>query len=137
MRLLIVEDDWDGRELLAELFRRADWAVTAVATIDSAMTELRAGGFDVVITDENLAGRSGCSMLRAAEVEGLLGRVGRLVYTANSGRLEVPPGTRVLQKPVAVRVLLGAASAAVTAARLEGTLPTSTNGSRGDANLRP
>jgi len=32
MRVLIVEDDLDGRELLAEILRMHDWVVTANTT---------------------------------------------------------------------------------------------------------
>ena len=64
MRLLIVEDDPDGREILAELFRRHEWRVVAVATGEAALSELRSGGIDMVISDENLEGGSGSAMLR-------------------------------------------------------------------------
>jgi CheY-like chemotaxis protein len=111
MRLLIVEDDPDGRELLAELFRMHDWDVTQVPTTHAAMTELRQGGIDVVISDENLEGQSGSSMLRRASAEGLLCNVGVLMYTAEPGRLEVPPGVRVLRKPLGISKLLDEAQA--------------------------
>jgi DNA-binding response OmpR family regulator len=106
MRLLIVEDDLDGREMLAELFRMHDWIVTAVPSTHAGMNELRAGGFDVIISDENLDGQSGSSMLREASEEGLLTTVGALMYTAEPGALEVPNGVRVLRKPLAITRLL-------------------------------
>src|SRR4051812_35722111 len=100
MRLLIIEDDMDGREMLAELFRTHDWLVTAVPTTRAGMTELRSGGIDLIISDENLDGESGSSMLREAWAEGLLGSVGVLMYTAERDWLEVPNGVRVLHKPL-------------------------------------
>ena len=111
MRLLIVEDDPDGREMLAEVFRLRDWAVTAVPTTGAAMTELRAGGFDVVISDEDLHGQSGSSMLRQAAEEGLLRNVGALMYTAESRELHVPDGVRVLRKPLAIAAIVDEARA--------------------------
>jgi CheY-like chemotaxis protein len=113
MRLLIVEDDPDGREMLAELFRLHEWDVTAVPTTESGMSELRTGGFDVVISDENLEGQSGSTMLRQANEEGLLCNVGVLMYTAEPGRLQVPDGVRVLRKPLGITTLLDEANAAV------------------------
>lgn len=112
MRLLIVEDDPDGREMLAELFRMHGWSVTDVPSTDAALVELRAGGFDVVISDENLEGASGSGMLREADAEGLLLNVGALMYTAEPSRLEVPTGVRILRKPLGITRLLDEAKAA-------------------------
>jgi DNA-binding response OmpR family regulator len=111
MRLLIIEDDADARESLADLFRMHDWVVTAVPTIPAGMRELRAGGIDVIISDEDLHGESGSRMLREASTEGLLISVGALMYTAEPSMLEVPRGVRVLQKPLAIAVLLDEAKA--------------------------
>jgi DNA-binding NtrC family response regulator len=112
MRLLIVEDDQDGREMLAELFRMHAWEVSAVPSVQAAMVELRAGGFDVVISDEDLEGSSGSAMLREASKEGLLTHVGALMYTAQPTELELPPGVRVLQKPMGIARLVEAVAAA-------------------------
>jgi DNA-binding NtrC family response regulator len=112
MRLLIVEDDQDGREMLAELFRMHAWEVCAVPRVDAAMVELRAGGFDVVISDEDLEGSSGSAMLREASEEGLLKNVGALMYTAQPSELELPRGVRVLQKPMGIASLVEAVAAA-------------------------
>jgi DNA-binding response OmpR family regulator len=111
MRLLIVEDDPDGREMLAELFRTHEWIVTAVPSTEAALDELRAGGFEVVISDEDLEGRSGSGMLCEASEEGLLQNVGVLMYTADPSRLSVPPGVRVLRKPLGILRLLDEAKA--------------------------
>lgn len=120
MRLLIVEDDQDGREMLAELFRMHAWEVTAVPSTEAAMLELRNGGFDVVISDENLEGASGSAMLRAASREGLLRDIGALMYTAEPGQLQVPPGVRVLQKPMGITRLLEEVTAAASDAPSSG-----------------
>lgn len=111
MRLLIVEDDRDGREMLAELFRMHAWEVIAVPTTDAAMLELRSGGFDVVISDEDLEGHSGSCMLRDAGNQGLLENMGALMYTADPKDLDVPRGVRVLRKPLGVTQLLDEAKA--------------------------
>ena len=106
MRLLIVEDDKDGREMLTELFRMHAWQVTPVPNTHAAMVELRAGGFDAIISDEDLEGTSGSAMLREASREGLLENVGALMYTAEPAQLDLPPGVRVLQKPMGIARLL-------------------------------
>jgi DNA-binding response OmpR family regulator len=112
MRLLIVEDDQDGREMLTELFRMQSWDVTPVPDTRAAMVELRAGRFDVIISDEDLDGASGSAMLREASREGLLEHVGALMYTAEPSQLELPPGVRVLQKPMGITRLLEEVAAA-------------------------
>ena len=114
MRLLIVEDDQDGREMLTELFRMQSWHVTPVPDTRAAMVELRAGGFDVITSDEDLDGKSGSAMLREASREGLLERVGALMYTAEPSQLELPPGVRVLQKPMGITRLLEEVAAAAS-----------------------
>ncbi len=114
MRLLIVEDDQDGREMLTELFRMHAWDVTPVPSAVAAMVELRAGGFDVILSDENLEGASGSAMLREASKEGLLKHVGALMYTAQAGQLELPPGVKVLQKPMGISLLVDAVTAAAS-----------------------
>ena len=101
--------------MLTELFRMHAWEVTPVPSTAAAMVELRAGGFDVVISDENLCGASGSAMLREASKEGLLRDVGVLMYTAEPGELELPPGVRVLQKPLGIARLLDEVAAAANA----------------------
>lgn len=132
MRLLIVEDDPDGREMLAELFRMHGWSVTDVAGTDAALEELRAGGLDVVISDENLGGDSGSGMLREAEAEGLLADVGALMYTASPSRLQVPAGVRVLRKPLGIARILDEANAVAphVAAQDRAPTPVPTSSSR-------
>ncbi|MDB4941172.1 MAG: hypothetical protein JWP97_706 [Labilithrix sp.] len=110
MRLLIVEDDPDGRELMAELFRLHDWVVTAVPTTTEGLEQLRSARFDLIISDEDIEGHSGSRMLCEASREGLLGRTGVVMYTAEEETLEVPDGARVLQKPVPTRQLLSEAA---------------------------
>jgi len=120
MRLLIVEDDPDGREILAELFRRHRWRVVAVATGEAGLTELRSGGIDMVISDENLDGASGSAMLREAALEGLLSDVDALMYTSQAESLDVPPGVRVLHKPLAIEVLVEEVEASRTSPPSDG-----------------
>jgi DNA-binding response OmpR family regulator len=113
MRLLIIEDDAEARELLAELFRFRDWDVTVCATVETARRALREEHFDVVISDEDVFGDSGSALIREAASQGLLRDVGVLMYTAELGRLNIPVGVRVLRKPLAVAALLDEANAAI------------------------
>lgn len=137
MRMLIVEDDADGREILVELFRRHDWRVVAVATTDAALTELRNRRFDLVISDENLAGASGSEMLRTACGEGLLSKVTALMYTSEAAWLEVPRGVRVLHKPLTIGSLVDEVTRAVEAAALEAVPSSRSPTSKASARAQP
>lgn len=77
----------------------------------AGLQQLRAGGFDVVISDENLEGESGSSMLRQASAEGLLCNVGAMMYTAEARKLDVPVGVVVLRKPLGISAMLHEAQA--------------------------
>lgn len=116
-KLLVVEDDPDGREVLSELFRIRGWEVTDVANVEGALQALRTDHFDVVISDENVDGRSGSEMLREAQRQGLLADVGALVYTADDHTVEVPSGVRVLLKPLGIDALVDEAQHAAPWAR--------------------
>jgi len=95
------------------------WNVTPVSDTHAAMVELRAGGFDVIISDEDLEGESGSAMIRDASREGLLEHVGALMYTAEPALLDVPHGVRVLQKPMGIARLIEEVIAAANDAASE------------------
>ena len=63
-RILIVEDDGDGREPLAEILRLQGYAVTDTADGASAIGQL--GAFDVVVLDLGLPDVAGVDVIRAA-----------------------------------------------------------------------
>lgn len=70
--ILIVDDDPDLREALAEQFREGDeFAVTEAEDAASAIAAVQAGGLDAVILDVNLPdmdGREACRAMRDAGV---------------------------------------------------------------------
>jgi DNA-binding response OmpR family regulator len=106
MKLLVVEDDEDGREVLTELFRIHGWDVTDVPSVRAALDALRRIHFDVVISDENVFGESGSTMLHEANAAGLLDHVGVLLYTADPRDPDVPAKVRVLHKPLGIEALV-------------------------------
>jgi CheY-like chemotaxis protein len=64
LRILLVEDQWDSRELMAEILRRAGCAVTAVGSAPEAMEALAAERPDVVVSDIGMPGEDGYSLVR-------------------------------------------------------------------------
>lgn len=66
VNVLLVEDDDDSRELMAEVLAVAGYAVHAVATGPEALRTLAERSVDVVVTDLGMPGMGGLEMARAA-----------------------------------------------------------------------
>lgn len=118
-KILVVEDDPDTREILAEFFTAHGYEVTAVATAEAALRELSDHTTDVVLSDNQLdGGPSGEWMLDRAYKEGLLEKVGAVMYTADRDPPQVPRTVRVLRKPTALGEIEETAERAVESARI-------------------
>jgi CheY-like chemotaxis protein len=117
LKILLVEDDPDTRELLESFFRRHGYAVIAVASAHEGLAMLKSEAIDLVVSDNQLEGsETGAWMLCKASSSGLLRNVGALMYTGD-GHPEVPSNVRVLPKPTALVDLGRAAEHAVASAR--------------------
>jgi len=64
--ILVVDDELFFRRLYSELLADEGYQVETVATGDSALTRLRQGGVDVVLTDMVMPGIGGMDVLRLA-----------------------------------------------------------------------
>lgn len=104
-RILLVEDDEDTRQLLAVALGGERYAVDAAATAPDALELLRRNHYDLVLTDYDLPGQTGSSMLKAAAAEGLLGDAATIVVTAHPQPEGVAPAD-VIQKPFDLRAFL-------------------------------
>jgi two-component system chemotaxis response regulator CheY len=82
-RILLVEDDEDTRQLLAVALEGQAYAVEQAADAEKGLKALRAGRFDLVLTDYDLPGKTGAAMLREAQAAALLGGAATLVVTAH------------------------------------------------------
>lgn len=96
-KVLLIEDDVDSRELLAELLE-AEFDVETAADGDSGLARFREDRPHLVVTDESLPGMRGTALARAVKA---LEPSARVVLVSGYGSL---PGTescdRVLKKPV-------------------------------------
>jgi CheY-like chemotaxis protein len=122
-----VEDDPDTREILVEFFESLGYDVTAVATAEAGLEKLQHRTTDIVLSDNQLdGGRSGAWMLERAYKEGLLRKVGAVLYTADSDP-HVPRVVRVLHKPAGLQEIETIAESAADSARArnEATPPSS------------
>jgi CheY-like chemotaxis protein len=66
-RVLVVEDEDEVREILANVLRSDGHTVVACCDGDRALTALESDGFDLVITDLGMPGLSGWDVARAAK----------------------------------------------------------------------
>lgn len=66
VNVLLVEDDDDSREIMAEVLAVAGYNVHSVATGPAALRTLAETSVDVVVTDMGMPGMGGLEMARAA-----------------------------------------------------------------------
>jgi CheY-like chemotaxis protein len=67
LRVLLVEDDEDNRELMAEVLTASGCDVVSVASGQEGIAKLSAGPVDVVVTDVGLPGMGGLEVAKAAK----------------------------------------------------------------------
>ena len=88
LRLLVVEDDPDSREMLVMVFERGGAMVSAAASAEEAMEALQQATPDVLVSDIGLPGKDGHELIRKVRAreaeEG--GRIPALALTAYAGR---------------------------------------------------
>ena len=65
VRILVVDDERSMQDFLEIFFRREGFEVVTAAGFETAMLALETDDFDVVISDVQMAGRSGIDLLRA------------------------------------------------------------------------
>ncbi len=64
VRVLLVEDQWDSRELMAEILRSAGCDVEATGSAQEALEALPSARPDVLVSDIGMPGEDGYSLLR-------------------------------------------------------------------------
>ena len=67
LRVLLVEDDDDNRELMAEVLASSGCEVVSAATGQDGLKTLSESSVDVVVTDVGMPGMGGLEMARAAK----------------------------------------------------------------------
>lgn len=74
LRLLLVEDEQDAREMLTEVLEGLGGAVTPVTSAEAALSVLEREPFDILISDINLPGTDGYELIRRIRAAGRSGR---------------------------------------------------------------
>jgi CheY-like chemotaxis protein len=106
---LVVDDQSDARRRVAGLLRLGGWQVREAAGADDALRQAAADDPDLVVTDVEMPGQSGPSMLRRLRHEGSRARF--VVVTSDPtpavrAEAKAAGALATLAKPVEARVLL-------------------------------
>lgn len=109
--ILVVDDDDDIRELLAEVLRDEGYRVTTARNGSDALTQLRAGGTlpSLILLDLMMPVMNGFEFLAACRSDPALARIPVAVISAHGG---LGPAERsaiaapILRKPLALTTLL-------------------------------
>jgi CheY-like chemotaxis protein len=118
-RVLLVEDDDDNRELMAEVLETAGYDVRPVPNGAEGVKALAGGAFDAVVTDVGMPGVGGLELARASKK--LAPEVPVVVVTGYGERDDIT-GARgrevdaILVKPVDPDALAAAVAEVVRAA---------------------
>jgi CheY-like chemotaxis protein len=114
VRLLVVEDDADTREVVGLMLRESGAEVVGVETADAALDAIQRARPDVLISDIGLADRDGYDLIRAVRRlpggEGGVPAIALSAFARDSDRLEALRAgyDRHLSKPVEPRSLRSA-----------------------------
>ena len=73
-RILIVDDERSIRELLEIFLKKEGFAVTSASSAEEGLLQVRAGDFDLVISDIKMADMSGIDLLREARLSNFNGQ---------------------------------------------------------------
>jgi CheY-like chemotaxis protein len=105
VRILLVEDDFDLREVTATLLRRLNYEVTAVGSVAKALEHAKKGCVDVLISDLRLPDGSGLDLMREVHEANANAR-GIALSGFDSAREALDAGFGVhLKKPIPFQTL--------------------------------
>lgn len=132
IRILLAEDDAHIREGIVDLFTSEGWEITAAADGDAALKGWQKGGFDLLVLDIMMPGRSGYDVCR--EVRRTDACVPVIMLTAKSEEIDKVIGLELgaddyVTKPFGVRELLARVHALLRRSRAAAT--------SADAEARP
>lgn len=100
-RILLVDDEEDLLEEIAECMERLGYDVTTARDVDSAICKVDADPFDAVVTDMRMPGQDGLALLRHLESTRSNARV--MIITGHwqdpLGEDTVELDYRILKKP--------------------------------------
>jgi PAS domain S-box-containing protein len=88
LRVLVVDDEEDSRGVVAVMLEQSGARVTSTASVASALEALRAGIFDVVVSDIEMPGEDGYSLIAHMRRTPRLAALPVIALTAHAGEAE-------------------------------------------------
>jgi hypothetical protein len=70
VRVLIIDDEPDARELVKRLLEDCQAVVTATDSVDEVLAQVQTGNFDVLVSDIGMPGEDGYSLIRRVRLLG-------------------------------------------------------------------
>jgi CheY-like chemotaxis protein len=104
-RVLLIEDDREGRDVMKAILEVAGWAVETAETAADGLARLAAGSYELVLSHYSLPDMTAASMLKEAARTGVLRATPAVVMTAHPNPEGVDDLT-VIKKPFDVRAFL-------------------------------
>lgn len=125
-KILIVEDDHGLREALVDTLMLGGYQVTPVDSAENAMVKLGSASFDLVVSDIQMGGMSGLSLLKSVKAK--YPKLPMLLMTAFANIDDAIQAMRdgatdYLSKPFAPEVLLNLVGRYAPAQKVESTTP--------------
>jgi PAS domain S-box-containing protein len=82
LRLLIVEDEPDARDLAAAVLAQCGVVVTGAGDVEEALRLLKADAFDVIVSDVGLPGRDGYELMASLRADAAFAKIPAAALTA-------------------------------------------------------
>ena len=105
MKILLVDDEEETREMLERLLRHEGYSVDGCADGAGALMQIESNVYDVMMTDQTMPGMSGTELVKAAQAIRA-----NLRCIVTSGRAATPDsvreGTTWLVKPLDVETIV-------------------------------
>lgn len=89
MKILLLDDDAFLRDMYATKFKESGYDVTVVENGEQALTELRKGGYEVMLLDMVMPGMTGLELLAKITEMKLDANLTRIVLSNQGGKEEV------------------------------------------------
>ena len=104
MTLLVVDDEADIRDTLAEVFQDAGYTVRVASSAEQALVMMRQAAPKVAIVDHFMPGLTGSELVAQMQLDPVLSKV-RVILSSSDPRI-APPGVLILRKPVYLKKMV-------------------------------
>jgi CheY-like chemotaxis protein len=98
-QILVVDNDGDTVDVIAELLRESGYDALTATTGEQAIRNLRHSHVDLMVLDLFMPGLNGWQVLDTMGRDPQLARIPKIAITAWPRAIQLPPGVALLRKP--------------------------------------